>query len=142
MVPAEVVESVLPTGASTAAKQDAAKAVLDLLNAKDFATQAKLEAVRALLAGTINTQLSGSKAEVISAQEAEVATTAQTYTRAVGATQMEVYVESGFVRVRTDGGVATPTTGESLGPGYGGAWTVNSISVYYVADSTITVVSR
>lgn len=30
-------------------KQDAAKAVLDLLNAKDFSTDAKLEAVRALL---------------------------------------------------------------------------------------------
>ena len=34
-------------------KQDAAKAVLDALNSKDFATEDKLEAVRALLAGTI-----------------------------------------------------------------------------------------
>lgn len=120
---------------ATEAKQDA-------LIAKDFATEAKLEAVRALLAGTINTQLSGSNAEVVSAQDAQVSTIAQTYIRAVDATQIEVYVESGYVRVRTDGEAATPTTGEPFGPGYGGAWTVNSISVYYVADSTITVVSR
>ena len=130
-------------GAGAAAKTLADLAtLLTSLIAKDFATEAKLEAVRALLAGTINTQLSGSNAEVVSAQDAQVSTIAQTYIRAVDATQIEVYVESGYVRVRTDGEAATPTTGEPFGPGYGGAWTVNSISVYYVADSTITVVSR
>ena len=90
----------------------------------------------------VDAQLTGSNAEVVSAQDAQVSTIAQTYIRAVDATQIEVYVESGYVRVRTDGEAATPTTGEPFGPGYGGAWTVNSISVYYVADSTITVVSR
>ena len=39
-------------------KQDAAKAVLDALNSKDFATEDKLEAVRSLLAGTITTEVS------------------------------------------------------------------------------------
>ena len=129
---------------ATAAKQDASKAVLDLLNAKDYATEAKLEAVRLLLASLDGKDYAtqGSNAEVVSAQDAQVSTIAQTYIRAVDATQIEVYVESGYVRVRTDGEAATPTTGEPFGPGYGGAWTVNSISVYYVADSTITVVSR
>ena len=92
--------------------------------------------------GEARVELTGSNAEVVSAQDAQVSTIAQTYIRAVDATQIEVYVESGYVRVRTDGEAATPTTGEPFGPGYGGAWTVNSISVYYVADSTITVVSR
>ena len=55
---------------------------------------------------------------------------------------MEVYVESGFVRVRTDGEAATATTGQPIGPGFGESWAVESISVYYVVDSTITVVSR
>ena len=115
---------------STEAKQDTQITRLNLLS-----TEATLEAVRAAL-------VAGSNAEVVSAQDAQVSTIAQTYIRAVDATQIEVYVESGYVRVRTDGEAATPTTGEPFGPGYGGAWTVNSISVYYVADSTITVVSR
>jgi hypothetical protein len=44
----DVTRSVLPTGASTSAKQDAAQTRFDLL-----ATEVKLEAVRALLAGTL-----------------------------------------------------------------------------------------
>jgi hypothetical protein len=44
----DVARSVLPTGASTSAKQDAAQTRFDLL-----ATEVKLEAVRALLAGTL-----------------------------------------------------------------------------------------
>jgi hypothetical protein len=84
----------------------------------------------------------GSNAEKASAQDTQVATTAETYTRAVGATQIEVYVESGNVRVRTDGEACTATTGEPLAAGFYGKWSVASISLYYVAASTVTVVSR
>ena len=47
--------------------------------------------------------LSGSNAEVASTQDTQIATTAKEYLKAGGASQIEVYVESGYVRVRTDG---------------------------------------
>ena len=87
-------------------------------------------------------QLTGSKAEQASAQDTQVATTVVNYNRAAGATQMEVYCESGYVRVRTDGVVCTDITGEPLAPGFGAGWAVESISVYYIQESVITVVSR
>ncbi len=87
-------------------------------------------------------QLTGSKAEEASAQETETATTVETYTRAAGATEIGVFVESGFVRVRTDGDPATPTTGVPLGEGFFEYYAVATISVYFVQESTITVVSK
>jgi len=86
--------------------------------------------------------LSGSNAEVASAQDTQVATTVKTYTRAAGAANIEVYVESGGVRVRTDGQACTATTGQPLGAGFNAIFNVASISIYYVAGSTVTVVSR
>jgi len=91
---------------------------------------------------TVGLTLSGSKAEIASAQDSNLATVVEAYTRAVGATQMEVYVESGSIRVRTDGVACTATTGEPLGAGFYGKWAVASISIYNVAASTYTVVSR
>jgi hypothetical protein len=87
-------------------------------------------------------QLSGSLVEKASAQHTEVATTVKTYTRAAGASRMDVFVESGYVRVRTDGQACTATTGEPIGAGFCAGWPAASISVYYSGDSTITVVSR
>lgn len=87
-------------------------------------------------------QLSGSIAEKASAQDTQVATTVKPYNRAAGASQMEVYCESGSIRVRTDGAACTATTGEPIGTGFVGKWSVASISLYYVAGSTVTVVSR
>ena len=87
-------------------------------------------------------QLTGSSVEQASAQDTQVATTVVNYNRAAGATQMEVYCESGYVRVRTDGVVCTDITGEPLAPGFGAGWAVESISVYYIQESVITVVSR
>ena len=89
-----------------------------------------------------NVKVTGSKAEQASAQDTQVATTVVNYNRAAGATQMEVYCESGYVRVRTDGVVCTDITGEPLAPGFGAGWAVESISVYYIQESVITVVSR
>jgi hypothetical protein len=86
--------------------------------------------------------LSGSKAEVASAQDTQIATTAVTYTKSAGASQIEVYVESGYIRVRTDGEACTSTTGEPIAAGFGSAWQVDSISIFYVQESIVTVVSR
>lgn len=87
-------------------------------------------------------QFSGSKAEQASAQDTQIATTAKTYTKAAGATQMEVYCETGYIRVRTDGEACTSITGEPIAAGFGSGWQVDSISVYYIKESVITVVSR
>ena len=87
-------------------------------------------------------ELSGGKVELASAQDTQVATTAKTYTKAAGASQMEVYCETGYVRVRTDGEACTSTTGEPIAAGFGSGWQVDSISVYYIQESVITVVSR
>lgn len=86
--------------------------------------------------------LIGSSPEVASAQDTQVATTVQTHNRAVGASQIELYVETGYVRVRTDGQPCTGTTGEPIAAGFGSAWRAESISVYYIQESVITVVSR
>jgi hypothetical protein len=86
--------------------------------------------------------LSGSKVEQASAQDTQVATTAKTYTKAAGASQMEVYCETGYIRVRTDGEACTSTTGEPIAAGFGSGWQADSISVYFIQESVITVVSR
>ena len=91
---------------------------------------------------TQNVQVTGSNAEQASAQDTQVVTTVKTYARAVGASRIELYCESGYVRVRTDGQPCTSTTGEPVAPGFGAAWDVDSISVYYIQESVITVVSR
>lgn len=92
--------------------------------------------------GDLRAQVTGSKAEVASTQETEVADVVETYTRAAGASEIGVYVESGSVRIRTDGDPATATTGVPLSEGFYEYFALASISVYYVEDSTITVVSR
>jgi len=94
------------------------------------------------LSGDQKVQLTGNLPEKSSAQYAELATTIKTYNRAAGATHMELYVESGYIRIRTDGEPCTAVTGEPVGEGYGAAWAVPSISVLYVSDAVITVVSR
>jgi hypothetical protein len=108
----------------------------------DIAT--KTEAIYEALVVDKNVEvtLSGSKPEQASAQDTQVATTTVTYTKAVGATQMEVYCETGYVRVRTDGQPCTGTTGEPIAAGFGSGWLVDSISVYFIQESVITVVSR
>jgi type IV secretory pathway TrbL component len=90
----------------------------------------------------VQAQLTGSKAEVLSVKDSQSATTAKAYNRAAGASQLEVYVESGAVRIRTDGAACTETTGEPLGEGWAASWCVAAVSVYYVSNATITVVSR
>ena len=92
--------------------------------------------------GDVDATLTGSKVEQESGQHTQVATTVVTYNRAAGASQIEVYCESGYVRVRTDGVACTDTTGEPLAPGFGAGWVAASVSVYYVQESVITVVSR
>ena len=92
--------------------------------------------------GVADVKLTGSKAEQASAQHTKVATTVETYSRPVGASRIELYCESGYVRVRTDGQPCTSTTGEPVAPGFGATWDVGSISVYYIQGSVITVVSR
>ena len=86
--------------------------------------------------------LSGSNAEVASTQDTQIATTAKEYLKAGGASQIEVYVESGYVRVRTDGQPCTSTTGEPIAAGFGAAWRADSVSIFYVQESIVTVVSR
>jgi hypothetical protein len=123
-----ITASALPTGAATEAKQDT--------------SNTSLTAIKNAVEGTVDVQLTGSNAEVESTQDTQVATTVVTYNRAVGASMMEVYVESGLIRIRTDGSPATAITGEPLGDGFAGCWSVSALSIYYVGNSTITVVSR
>jgi len=87
-------------------------------------------------------KLTGSKAEVASAQDANVVGTVETYNRTEGATQLEVYCETGYIRVRTDGQPCTGTTGEPIAAGFGACWDVESVSIYYIQESIVTVVSR
>ncbi len=94
------------------------------------------------VANALRVQLTGSKAEESSAQETENAAAVETYNRAAGASEIGVYVEEGFVRIRTDGDPATATTGVPLGEGFYEFFTVAAISVYFVENSVITVVSR
>jgi len=92
--------------------------------------------------GSLQVTQSGNIAEKASAQHSESATTVKTYTRSAGASRIEVYVETGRVRIRTDGQPCTAVTGEPLGEGFGAAWAAPSISVLFINDSTVTVVSR
>ena len=87
-------------------------------------------------------QLTGSKEEQASAQATETAATVENYNRHASAMEIGVYVESGDVRVRSDGDPATATTGVPLGEGFFEFFTVAEISVYFVTNATITVVSR
>lgn len=149
----DVENSALPTGAATEAKQTDLEALVGAL-ASAAVTDPTASASQIALFKGILKQLQGdgdkansfdvigSVAEKASAKHTQVITTVSTYNRAALATQIEVYVESGSVRVRTDGVAATATTGEPLTEGFMGAWAVASISVYYVEQSTITVVSR
>ena len=91
---------------------------------------------------SIPVAMQGANAELASAKHTEMFATVKTYTRAEGASQMEIYVETGYVRIRTDGEACTEDTGEPLGAGFGMAWRVPSISVYFADDATVTVVSR
>lgn len=93
-------------------------------------------------ANPVPTQLTGSKAEQESAQHTELATAVKEYALAEGAKQIEIYCESGAVRIRTDGEPCTATTGIPLAADYAVAFEVDSVSVYYVQESVITVVSR
>jgi hypothetical protein len=47
--PVSVTESSLPTGAATAAQQEASRAILDSLNGKDYSTAAKQDAIAGLV---------------------------------------------------------------------------------------------
>jgi len=80
--------------------------------------------------------------EISSVQDTQVATTAKTYTKTATANHMEVFVERGSVRVRTDGQSATAITGEPVDQGFVEAWNVDALSVYYETDAVITVVCR
>jgi len=51
-------------------------------------------------------------------------------------------LEAGSVRVRTDGTACTATTGEPMGVGFSKIWSVASVSIYAVANSVVTEVSR
>ena len=90
----------------------------------------------------IPVEIQACKPEVSSSQDSQIATTAKTYARTEGASQIEVYVESGYARVRTDGQPCTSTTGEPIASGFGSAWKTGSISIFYVQESIVTVVSR
>ena len=129
---------------ATEAKQTALNALIGEVQANPTANTllARLKALEDKLAETLTVQLSGSKVEQASAQDTQVATTAKTYTKAAGASQIEVYCETGYIRVRTDGEACTSTTGEPIAAGFGSGWQADSISVYYIQESVITVVSR
>jgi len=121
-----------------------AKTALDAIGTELELLKAELADVKTMLTdGTAKGEvtLSGIIAEKASAQHSESATTVKTYTRAAGAARIEVYVESGRVRIRTDGQPCTAVTGEPLGEGFGAAWAAPSISVLFVSDAVITVVS-
>lgn len=123
--------------------EDMAPKLDDLIEALGArATEATLAAIQtALTDGTQKVQLTGRKPEVESSQYAEPLGTVATYTRAEGAEVIEVRVESGRVRVVSNGELATATTGIPIGEGFRDVWAAPTISVYYVSDATITVVS-
>jgi hypothetical protein len=91
---------------------------------------------------SVNVSQNGSKGEISSVQEDNLAETEKTYNKEAGANEIEVYIESGYARVRTDGNPATATTGEPLGEGLMASYAVDSVSIYFVADTTLTVVNR
>jgi hypothetical protein len=92
--------------------------------------------------GALTTQLTGSNAQLSSVKETNSATAVKTYTAATGATKMTVYCESGSIRIRSDGQPCTATTGAPLGEGWAQDFNVPSISIYFVEQSVISVVSE
>jgi len=71
-------------------------------NVVSFGAAAQPVSITGSLAN-IPVEIQACKPEVSSSQDSQIATTAKTYARAEGASQIEVYVESGYARVRTDG---------------------------------------
>ena len=147
-----VVDSLDAKDYSTETTLAALKAVVDTIatTAAERATEATAQAILTKMDpalpvsinGNIATRLAGNSAEVSSSQHAELAGTTATYELVEGASKLEVYLESGYIRIRTDGQPATATTGEPLGEGFGASWAVGSISIYFVEDAVLTVVSR
>lgn len=90
----------------------------------------------------LKVQQTGSNAELSSSKQNADAETVETYNLAEGAKQIEIFVESGSIRIRTDGNLATAESGEPLESGWAAGWAAESVSVYYVEDSVITVVIR
>lgn len=87
-------------------------------------------------------QVAGHKAE-ISSEQITLGENPQAIQRATGASKIEIYVESGEVRVRTDGQDASLTTGQPLGAGFMDVFAVDELSVFRVTDEAIiTVVHR
>lgn len=87
-------------------------------------------------------RLTGSNVQLSSVQETNPGTIVKTYTAAEGAKKITVYCESGRIRIRTDGQPCTATTGAPLGEGWAQDFNVASISIYFVEESTVTVVSE
>ncbi len=87
-------------------------------------------------------RLGGVKAEIESEQFTRDPTDVTTHDLPEGATQLEIYCESGYIRVCTNGDDCTATTGEPIAPGFGAGWSVPSVSVFPVQESVYTVVSR
>ena len=94
----------------------------------------------------VPTKLTGSTAEVASSEDTQLATVAESYNRAEEATQIEVYVRSGEVNVlgRKAGDTTdcTATTGTPVSAGDGVRYFDPSVSVYFLQESVIRVVSR
>lgn len=66
-----------------------------------------------------------------------------TITAESGATRLELIVEEGILRVRSDGGTPTLTTGEPMWPGDRRTWGVTTLSVLAVGvDTIVTSMSR
>jgi hypothetical protein len=131
-------ESILAKLASDPATQTTLSAILTKMS--DQATQTTLAAVLTQLQSGLT--LNGSLAEKASSQVNLTAASVTTYNRASGSNSIEIYVESGNVRVRTDGTAATATTGEPLAEGFCKVWAVASVSIYAVDAAVITEVSR
>jgi hypothetical protein len=114
---------------------------MDTLNSKIDAVNTNIDDSQDV-DNNFNVSQNGSKGEISSVQEDNLAETEKTYNKEAGANEIEVYIESGYARVRTDGNPATATTGEPLGEGLMASYAVDSVSIYFVADTTLTVVNR
>lgn len=87
-------------------------------------------------------RLTGSTVEVDSFQDTNVATTVEEYTKVAGATKIEIHCESGAIRTLSSGDACTATTGTPVPAGDAVAYNEDSVSVYFVQESIVTVVSR
>jgi ferric-dicitrate binding protein FerR (iron transport regulator) len=83
-------------------------------------------------------ELIGSTGEEASS-ETSVGATAVTVNRSAGATEIEVYVLSGFVNVRSDGSAATATTGRPVGAGFSLRVAAATISLFRYGSVNATV---